>query len=473
MRDEGWTILCPQLSPIHFELIVAGVRSLGYNVELLPSVDHGAVEAGLKYVNNDVCYPSVLVTGQVMEAIDSGKYDLSKTAVIVSQTGGGCRATNYIALIRKALKDDGHPDIPVISLTLANTGESNPGFKIDKDMMIIMTYGAFIGDVLMQCLLRTRPYEAEKGSANKLFRKWMDYTREHMIDMNFSLYSKIVPQMIEEFDNLPLVNDRMKPRVGVVGEILVKYHPTANNQIVKTIEEEGCEAVVPGFVDFFMYTFENKIVQTRIGRSRKGAIENWGLIQLVNFLRRPMVRAMEKSKRFEPPVPIDKMVKEASEVIDPCCSMGEGWLLTAEMKDLIKSGAPNIVCTQPFGCLPNHVCGKATIKELRRQHPGANIVAVDYDPGASEVNQLNRIKLMIAVAFTNFEEEHPEAVAIRDAAKREEHERILAERRAKQRKPEDELLDTFSDGAAASCGTSEAACPAVDDLVASMENAVK
>ena len=476
MRDQGWTILCPQLSPIHFELIIAGVRSLGYNVELLPSVDHGAVEAGLKYVNNDVCYPSVLTTGQVMEAIDSGKYDLTRTAVVISQTGGGCRATNYIALIRKALKDDGHPEIPVVSFAMANTGEVNPGFEMNLDMLMAMTWGALLGDALMTCLLRTRPYETEKGSAFALYRKWMDRCRVLLEGgkMNYRTYAKIVPQIIREFDVLPLTNDRMKPRVGVVGEILVKYHPTANNQIVKTIEEEGCEAVVPGFVDFFMYTFENKLQQVRIGRPVKKAIKNWGLIQAVNFLRRPMVKAMRKSKRFEPPVPIDQMVKKAAQVIDPCTDMGEGWLLTAEMKDLIESGAPNIVCTQPFGCLPNHVCGKATIKELRRQHPNSNIVAVDYDPGAAEVNQLNRIKLMIAVAFTNFEKEHPESVALRDAAKRAEHERMMAERAKRNaalgRSVADDLLDTFKDEQAPnhSCAAAEK----VDELVARMDAAL-
>ena len=457
MKDEGWTILCPQMAPIHFELIIAGANAIGYNIELLPSVDHGAVEAGLKYVNNDVCYPSVLNTGPVMQAIASGRYDLSKTAVIISQTGGGCRATNYIALIRKALKDDGHPEIPVISFAMADTGEHNEGFDMNMEMLMIMTYGALIGDALMACLYRTRPYEAVPGSANKLYRKWMDYARDNMGKMGFRLYSKIVREAIAEFDELPLVNDRMKPRVGVVGEILVKYHPTANNQVVDVIEQEGCEAVVPGFVDFFLYCFQNHIVQTRIGRSRKGALKNWALIKAINVLRLPMVNAMRKSKRFEPPMRIDLMVEEAAEVIDPCNSMGEGWLLTAEMKDLIKSGCPNIVCTQPFGCLPNHVCGKGTIKELRRQHPESNIVAVDYDPGASEVNQLNRIKLMIAVAFSNFEKEHPEAIAIRDAAKRAEHERVLAQRE------EIDLEDEACEGS----------CTNIDVMIADMEAAAR
>ncbi len=427
MRDAGYTILAPQMAPIHFELIVEALRAAGYNLELLPSVDHGAVDAGLKYVNNDVCYPSVLVTGQIMEAVESGRYDLSRTAIIISQTGGGCRATNYIALIRKALRDAGHPDVPVISLTTAATGEVNPGFKVTLPTLHQVVYGAVLGDALMTCLYRTRPYEAEKGSAFRLYRTWMDHFRKLMGTLSHRQYAQGIRQMVREFDELPLANDRTKPRVGVVGEILVKYHPTANNQVIDVIESEGCEAVVPGFVDFFLYGMANQRLQRKIGATTLAAAKNDALIQLVYAYRKPLNDAFRRSKRFEPITPIYELADMATDIIDPCMSMGEGWLLTAEMVELITHGTPNVICTQPFACLPNHVAGKATIKELRRQHPGSNIVAVDYDPGASEVNQLNRIKLMVAVAFSNFEEEHPETIALRDAAKAVQREKLLAE----------------------------------------------
>ena len=402
MKDAGYTILCPQMAPIHFDLIKEVFRASGYNLELLPSTDRGAVEAGLRYVNNDICYPSILVTGQIMEAIESGRYDLSKTAVVITQTGGGCRATNYIALIRKALRDSGHADIPVISLSAVKLDEDNPGFKLTPTMLKAAVYSVLFGDVMMQMLYRCRPYEATPGAANQLFEQFMDRARKLAPAFNRRNFTKLSREAIRAFDTMPLVGEGTKPRVGVVGEILVKFHPTANNHVVDVIEAEGCEAVVPGLLDFFLYSMSNATVQkNELGSSVVTRAGMDAAIGLVDWMREPVEEMLEQSERFERPEPISAMAQKATQVLSLCNNMGEGWLLTAEMLDLIDHGAPNIICTQPFACLPNHVVGKAVIKELRRQHPESNIVAVDYDPGASEVNQLNRIKLMISVAKEN------------------------------------------------------------------------
>ena len=409
MRDEGYTILCPMMSPVHFDLAEALLRSEGYNLVLLPPVDHGAVEAGLKYVNNDICYPSILVTGQIMNAIESGKYDLSRTAVIISQTGGGCRATNYIALIRKALKDSGHPEIPVISLSVASgLDESNPGFSIKNPALLIHAlYAILYGDLIMQCLYRVRPYEAEAGSADRLYDSFMSRACIQVPKASRRTFYRLCQDTIEAFDALPVVNDRSKPRVGVVGEILVKYHPTANNQVVRVIESEGCEANVPGLVDFFLFGLANqKSMMHELGASAKKYATHWMGISFVQGLREPINEMLRRSSRFEPYGSIYDLMDKASEVLSLCNTMGEGWLLTAEMLELVESGTPNIVCCSPFACLPNHVVGKSVIKRIRQMHPESNIVAVDYDPGASEVNQLNRIKLMISVAKENWREGH-------------------------------------------------------------------
>ena len=406
MKEQGYTILAPQMAPIHFELLSELFHYGGYNLELLPSVDQGALEAGLKYTNNDICYPSILTTGQVMEAITSGKYDLDKTAVIITQTGGGCRATNYIGLIRKALREAGAPQIPVIGLSFhRGLDEENPGFKVTLPLLRRAVYVFFYGDLLMQCLYRTRPYEAVPGSAEKLYRHWMEVCKEQIgTKVNRHIFKRTVKQMIHEFDTLELINDGSKPRVGVVGEILVKFHPTANNGIVDIIENEGCECVVPGLTEFFLFGISGGIWQHReLTKPLKSELGTRFSLGLLRVWRAPLIKALEKSERFHPPADIYELASYAKEILSLCNSMGEGWLLTAEMVELIKTGAPNIVCTQPFACLPNHVTGKGVIKELRRRHPESNIVPVDYDPGASEVNQLNRIKLMISVAKANFD----------------------------------------------------------------------
>lgn len=417
MRDEGWTILAPQMAPIHFELIAEIFRRYGYNLELLPSVDHGAVDAGLKYVNNDICYPSILVTGQIMEAVMSGRYDTDKLAVVITQTGGGCRATNYISLIRKALQAAGLGHIPVISVAFAKLDEHNPGFNITPAMLMQAIYALSYGDLLMMTLYRTRPYEVEPGSAYTLYRYWMDTCKEQIAQgVSNRTFKRTVRQIIDDFDTLPLQGEGTKPRVGVVGEILVKFHPTANNDVVSVIESEGCEAVVPGLIEFFLFGIAGAIFQKDpLGRSAKGALGSRVTLKVIERFREPVNKALAASTRFQPPTDIYELAGYASEILSLCNSMGEGWLLTAEMVELVREGTPNIVCAQPFACLPNHVVGRSVIKEIRRRYPLSNIVAVDYDPGSSEVNQLNRIKLMISVAKANLAEKENEARAGRRA----------------------------------------------------------
>lgn len=410
MKEEGYTILAPQMAPFHFELLVPIFKRNGYNVELLPSVDHGAVDAGLKYVNNDICYPSILVTGQIMEAVMSGRYDTDKLAVLITQTGGGCRATNYISLIRKALKSVGLGHIPVIALSFKDLGEVNPGFNITPAMLYQAIFALQYGDLLMMCLYRTRPYEVEPGSAQRLFDYWMAECKSQLErGVKLSEFKRTVNRIVDDFDTLPLAGEGTKPKVGIVGEILVKFHPTANNQIVEQVEAEGCEVVVPGLIEFFLFGIAGGIFQRQIGKSAKSALGSRIGLSAIKAFRKPVRDALERSHRFEVPADIYELAEYASEILSLCNSMGEGWLLTAEMVELIRSGCPNIVCTQPFACLPNHVVGKSVIKELHRRYPESNIVAVDYDPGASEVNQLNRIKLMIAVAKSNLAEKEAEA----------------------------------------------------------------
>lgn len=335
-----------------------------------------------------------------MEALTSGEYDVNKTALIISQTGGGCRATNYIGFIRKALKDAGLEQVPVISANLQGI-ESNPGFKITYPLAKKVIIGAMYGDLFMRVLYRVRPYEKEKGSANRLYQSWVEKCMKNIETGSMKEFKKNVYQIVKDFDELPLL-DIKKPRVGLVGEILVKFHPTANNQIVDIIEREGGEAVMPDLIDFFQYCFYSTTFERKhFNATAKAAKLCEFAVKAVDFLRKDMIKALEKSKRFAPPASIEQLADKAKEVVSIGNQTGEGWFLTGEMIELIESGAPNIVCMQPFGCLPNHVTGKGAIKALRKKYPQSNIVAVDYDPGASEVNQLNRIKLMLSTAFKN------------------------------------------------------------------------
>lgn len=398
---ETYTILAPQMSPIHFELLEPVLRDGGYQVVVLPNDNRRAVDVGLQYVNNDACFPSLMVVGQIMDALLSGKYDLNKVAVMITQTGGGCRATNYIGFIRRALEKAGMSQIPVISLSASGL-EKNPGLKITPRLLIKAMQALIYGDVFMRVLYRTRPYEKIPGSANRLHEKWRDICINSLLNGGWNEYKKNLKGIVKEFDELPLIEGLKKPRVGVVGEILVKFLPSANNFLVELLEAEGAEAVVPDLLDFFMYCAYNNNFKVRyLGKKKSGAVISNLIIWALEQLRAPAKKALAKSKRFDPPVHISKLAAYAESVVSIGNQTGEGWFLTGEMLELIHSGVYNIVCTQPFACLPNHIVGKGVIKELRRQHPEANIVAVDYDPGASEVNQLNRIKLMLSTAVKN------------------------------------------------------------------------
>lgn len=399
MREDRYTILAPQMAPMHFELVQATFNAYGYNFEILDNDNRSAVDMGLKCVNNDACYPSLIMVGQLLSAVKSGKYDTDKLAILMSQTGGCCRATNYIGFIRRALEREGLGHIPVISLNLSKL-ESNPGFKLTLPMMVRGGAGLVYGDLIMKCLYRTRPYEKEKGSANALKRKWLDACAEQIQKKHFSVsaYMKTCKAIVKDFDNLPL-KDEKKPKVGIVGEILVKYMPLANGNLVEKLEEEGAEAVVPDFLDFFIYsgygrTFRHK----NLGGKLSSRIGGQALGKMLNFVRKPATKALKKSKRFSPSTPMKELAKTASRFISIGNQYGEGWFLTAEMVHFIENGVPNIVCIQPFGCLPNHIVGKGVLKAVRLALPEANIATVDYDPGASEVNQLNRIKLMLTEA---------------------------------------------------------------------------
>lgn len=398
------TILAPQMAPIHFELLQTGIQDSGYNLEILPSVDYESIDEGLRYVNNDACYPSIITVGQIMNALKSGKYDLNNTSVIISQTGGGCRATNYIAFIRKALKDSGMDHIPVISLNASGI-EEQPGFKIGFKMAEKMVKSLIYGDLLMRVLYKVRPYEKIKGSANKLFRHWMARCKESLINGGRKEFKESMYELVKEFDEFPINEDITKPKVGVVGEILVKFHPTANNDIVGVLEEEGVEVVVPDLMDFFLYTgYNNNFKYEQLsGTFKKKVLGNLS-IKAIEHYRNDMKKALNGSKRFSPPKSIEKLAKGAEKHLSLGNQTGEGWFLTAEMVELIEEGVNNIVCLQPFACLPNHITGKGMIKKLRGAYPKSNISAIDYDPGASEVNQLNRIKLMLSTAFKNLEE---------------------------------------------------------------------
>ena len=401
MRKE-YTILCPQMSPFHFGIFEAAFKASGYNLEVLPNDNKHAVDVGLKYVNNDACYPSLMVVGQIMDALLSGKYDLNKTAVIMSQTGGGCRASNYIAFIRRALKKAGMEQIPVISLNLSGL-ESNPGFKLTLPLIKRIVYGAVFGDILMKCVYRMRPYELEKGIVNRKHKIWEQRVIAFVTGSSVShgTFKKMCREMVHDFDTIP-ISDEKKPRVGIVGEILVKFLPAANNHLADLLEAEGAEPVVPDLIDFICYCFYNQNFKVeKLGfKKSKATIANLGL-RAIDWLRKTANEALEQSRHFTPAADIRDLAKMAAPIVSAGNQTGEGWFLTGEMMELIHGGVPNIVCIQPFGCLPNHIVGKGVIKEVRREHPEANIVAIDYDPGASEVNQLNRIKLMLSTAQKN------------------------------------------------------------------------
>ena len=397
---KDWTILAPQMSPIHFQFIEKAARASGYNIDVLPANDKEAIEEGIKYVNNDACYPSILVIGQMINALKSGKYDPNKTALIISQTGGGCRATNYVGFLKKGLREAGFPNVPIISLNVLGM-ERQLGFKISYRLIKKLMMGVIYGDLFIRVLYRVRPYETVKGSANKLYEYYREKAFKNVENGNKNEMNKLVKEIVKAFDTLE-INDEVKPKVGIVGEILVKYHPTANNNIVDVLEKEGAEVVVPELLDFFLYCCYNSKFKNRYLSG--SSIVKTGCdiaISYIESYRKVVIKELQNSERFGYPSSINNLAKKAANVVSLGNQTGEGWLLTGEMVELIESDVNNIVCIQPFACLPNHITGKGMIKALKYKYPLANIVAVDYDPGASEVNQLNRIKLMMSVAFKN------------------------------------------------------------------------
>ncbi len=399
MRKEGYTILAPQMSPIHFDILEPVFTRYGYHVAILDNDTRAAVDVGLQYVNNDACYPSIVVVGQIMSAVLSGKYDTDHLAIMMTQTGGCCRASNYVAFIRRALDKAGLSHIPVISLN-GNGMEKNSGFKITPGLLLAAMRAIVYGDLLMRCLYRVRPYEIEPGAANALHQKWRGICIASLTDPKSKYrYAEVCKGIVQDFDALPIDETLQKPRVGVVGEILVKYLPLANNYLVELLEREGAEAVVPDLMDFICYALYNAQYKHEfLGTSAAGATVSRVGLRAVRAIRSPAMRALQESNRFSTSMPIEEIAELTKPILSLGNQYGEGWFLAGEMAELLTEGTKNIVCIQPFACLPNHVVGKGVIKQLRRTFAGANIAAVDYDPGASEVNQLNRIKLMLSVA---------------------------------------------------------------------------
>jgi predicted nucleotide-binding protein (sugar kinase/HSP70/actin superfamily) len=396
------TLLAPQMSPIHFDFLEEAMEKFGYHIEVMPSVDNAAIDEGLTYVNNDACYPTIITTGQIMAALKSGKYDLDNVSVLMTQTGGPCRASNYVAFIRKALESAGMSQIPVISLSAIGL-EKNPGFKLSLPLLTRLLVGIVYGDLLQRVVSGTRPYELHPGSTEELYQYWRKKIKAGMKNGNLRDFKENVRAIVNEFDNLPRI-DKKLPKVAIVGEILVKYHPTANNNLQAVLEAEGAEVVMPDLMDFFLYCCYNQVFKyEELSGKRKSMKSAKLIIKLLEFSRKNMKLALNASTHFHAPSTIEKKAKKAQELISLGNQGGEGWFLTAEMMELIDDGVENIVCVQPFACLPNHVMGKGMIKPIRQKYPLSNIAPIDYDPGASEVNQLNRIKLMMETAKRNLD----------------------------------------------------------------------
>ena len=412
MRPK-YTILIPQMAPIHFELLESAVRSCGYNVELLRECTSHTVETGLKYVNNDACYPSILVTGQMIEALQSGKYDLNNTALIMSQTGGGCRATNYIGFIRKALKDAGFENIPVISFNVVGM-EKMPGFKITIPLIERLLKTVIYADLLQKMLTKNRAYEIHKGETQKLFDEWMDKCKSLLQKSNMKQFKQSIYDIVNDFEKIELDTSIEKPKVGIVGEVLIKYHPFGNNFVANKLEEEGAEVILPDFMGFIKFIATHKITFNQLIKTDKMKAKIFKTaIKLIDVLEKDVNIALKQSKKgYLLPCNIWSLEDKVKDILSIGNQTGEGWFLTAEMIEYIEHGIPNIVCVQPFACLPNHVVGKGVIKTIRSKFPEANISPIDYDPGASEANQTNRIKLLMTVAKDNLKQKKQKEINI-------------------------------------------------------------
>ncbi len=399
MKSE-YTILVPNMLPMHFELILQVMRNYGYNMELLRTDGREIAETGLKYVHNDTCYPALLVIGQFIGAIQSGKYDPHKVALLLFQTGGGCRASNYISLLRKALKKAGYEYVPVISFSLAGI-EKHPGWSMDVGKLHRMLYGVLYADLLMSLVNQCKPYEVRAGEAEALADGWTMRLANEMARQRVLSYRRVRQNyraILRDFRAIELHRTN-KPLVGIVGEIFVKYSPLGNNGLADFLVREGAEVVIPGLLDFCLYTVYNNMEDARLYGVRKISAKLYGLAyRFLNKKVRDLIEIMREESDFRTPTPFPHTASLVEGCIHHGTKMGEGWLLTAEMLELADSGVNNIVCTQPFGCLPNHICGKGMMKPIKEKLPRVNIVAIDYDPGATQVNQENRLKLMLANA---------------------------------------------------------------------------
>ena len=416
---KDYTILFPNMLDIHFRILKKVFQSYGFKVDMLTESGRAIVDEGLKYVHNDTCYPALLTIGQMMHALKSGKYDINKTALMMTQTGGGCRASNYIHLIRKALKSAGMAHIPVISVNISGL-EKNSGFQITLPMLRRALGALTYGDLLMLLSNQLRPYEVKKGSVDALVRKWVD-TISEMFDNKQGFSRKemkiIMAKIVKSFDKIE-IERRPIPRVGIVGEIYVKYSAFANNHLERFLAGEGCEVMVPGLMAFLLFKVDNRIED--IGLYGGSKIKKGVITFLYNFLEdfeSLLINSVKNNPRYIAPAPYKHLKELVTPLIGRGCKMGEGWLLTAEMVELIESGYPNIVCAQPFGCLPNHIVGKGMVRRITELWPQANIVPVDYDPGATEVNQENRIKLMLSIARENLAAMEKDKVTSNNTAK--------------------------------------------------------
>ena len=397
MKEE-YTLLMPQMLPVHFGMFKKLLQLEGYKVDMLTTHHRGIVDEGQKYVHNDTCYPALLVIGQLIDAIKNGGYDPHKVALLITQTGGGCRASNYIHLLRKALIKAGYDYIPVISVSFGL--EKNPGFGLTIPLIKKMVYAMLYGDVIVDLANQVRPYEVEEGAADHMIEHWENElvnSFDRGQRMKFPSFVQTIREIVADYETIP-VRQEEKVKVGVVGEIYVKFSPLGNNNLEAFLLSEGCEVVVPGLTDFMIFKIFNRITDVELyGGSKIKYLFCKVLMNYVVKRQNTVIEIMEKS-RFRVPTPFEQIHQSVQPYLGDGNKMGEGWLLTGEMLELIHEGIPNIVCTQPFGCLPNHIVGKGMIRPLKDDYPDSNIVAIDYDPSATAINQENRIKLMLANA---------------------------------------------------------------------------
>lgn len=401
---KDYTILVPTMLPMHFKLIVSALSTYGYRMEVLDDFSREVVTTGLEHVHNDTCYPAILVIGQFLRALKSGRYDTHKTALILFQTGGGCRASNYIPLLRKALERAGMGYVPVISMSLSGV-ETHPGFRLSFGMMRAMLCAVLYGDLLMTLVNQLRPYEKQSGEAQRRADNWTQRLGAELGaggGSGLAGMKRNYRAILEDFATVEC-EERDTVRVGIVGEIFVKYSPLGNNHLEDFLVGEGAEVDLPGLTDFCLYCIYNDIMDYKLYRRipRSRYLATCALYRFFCGLKNGMIAAIRRHGRFRAPTPFEKIVGLSEKYLRLGAKMGEGWLLTSEMVELYNSGTKNIVCAQPFGCLPNHICGKGMMKPLRDDYPDMNIVAIDYDAGATRVNQENRLKLMLANARRN------------------------------------------------------------------------